>query len=96
MNKIIMMLVLSVMVSYPVWAADITDQKTAIEQKYDTQKNNENQNYAKQVADAKQNDYNDPTKLSNELKELGIKHSKNMADIENNEKMDLQKLSEQP
>ncbi len=97
MKKIAMTSMLILGLSWPVFAAtstDINNQKNQIQQKYDNEKNSENQSYNTKVSEAKQNYQNDPTKLNNVLKELEIKHTKKMDDLNNNENLALQKASE--
>ena len=98
MNKTILAIFLAMAISCPVFAAsstDINNQKTDIQTKYDNEKNTENQSYNANVADAKQSYQNDSEKLNSVLKELEIKHNKTMDDLNSNEKMDFQKVSEE-
>jgi hypothetical protein len=98
MNKTMLTAFLATAISFPVFAAsstDINSQKTDIQTKYDNEKNSEDQSYKTKVSDAKQSYQNDPNKLNDTLKELQIDHSKKMDDLNNNERMDLQKVEEQ-
>jgi len=98
MNKTILITFLAMVISFPAFAAtstDINNQKTAIQTKYDNARNTENQSYNAKVAEAKQNYNNDSDKLNNVLKELEIKHNKMMDELNSDEKMDFQKVSEE-
>ena len=97
MTKTIIIALLSTVLSYPAFAdtsMDINNQKFAVEQKYDNEKNIENHNYDQDMLSARQRYQNDPVKLNDILKELQIKHSKKMNDLNNDEKMEMQKIDE--
>ena len=98
MNKVILTIFLAMAISFPVFAAtstDISNQKTDIQTKYDSDKKSEDLSYNAKVADAKQSYQNDSYKLNNVLKELEIKHDKTINDLNSNEKMDLLKVNEE-